>query len=976
MKNSKDISLLSKWRNKNKEDRQDIEIKKAPQESQIPLSNGQKRLWFLQQLHPGNPFYNYSEIHTFKGELDVQSLLKSIQHIYDQHNILRSTYHIENGIPIQVITPISKLKIDIFDISVLDDNEASVELKNLLDEQASTNFDLLKGPLFKVTLIKQKENQHLLHISLHHIISDEWSMEIFRNQLAKNYAKLNAGENLQLEELPIQYTDFAYHQQQLNTSEKQLDYWKSKLSGVLPVLNIPTDYTRPVTPSFKGDLNSFELPKQLSEDAIALSQKLKVTPYVLFLSAYYVLLSRYCNQEDIAIGSPITNRNHKALEKLIGFFNDTVVLRTRLSDKISFENLVKEVRKTTLEAFANKDVSFDLLVKTLQPERSLSANPFFQVMFLYNTETPIPSFSSTLDFKYQTYGANASKFDLTLFVSENEKTITTTFEYATELFKEATIKNLQEYLKNILEEVIYNPQKKIADISLVKQQKEADHQLIQDEINLESILKNNTGIHHLIEKIASENPDKIALSFKEQQMTYGELNKKATDIAMAILDSINGPKNIIGLCMERSLEMIVGMLGILKSGHAYLPIDPDYPSDRIAYILSDAGVNTIVTQKRLNSKLDVLNLALVNIDRLEVSQSTAKLPKSDPENLAYVIYTSGSTGKPKGVPITHRNILFSTLSRLHYYRTSPTAFLLMSSIAFDSSKAGIFWTLCTGGTLVISEKRIEQDIEQISDYLENHKISHTLMLPSLYKLILEHADKNKLKNLKSVIVAGEACSIDLCKIHYNTLANVKLFNEYGPTEATVWSTVHEIQKDDLNSPNIPIGKPIPGAKAFILDKNLQQTPKGAIGELYIGGPGLSGNYINRQDLTDKLYIKNPFDKEEILYKTGDLVRIDVNDNLIFLGRTDQQVKIRGHRIELNEIENIISGNSMVANVAVVIEKRQKKGALLNYDDAIDSENLSSLLLEHLDENQIIELLTSVTTLNDEEKKYMLENYQN
>jgi len=966
-------SLLNRWKSREKEEPNTVtKINKVPEGIDVPLSNGQKRLWFLQQLYPNNPFYNYSEIYTFKGRIDIENLFKSIQYIYDEQDILRSTYHIKNGAPIQQIESISKIKIDTVDYSKLATRELQVKLEQLFEEQANTHFNLSTDPLIKFLFIKVNDLQYKMQVTLHHIITDEWSMEVFREKLAKNYNTLSASLPIDSEEIEIQYIDYAYDQQQKNIEEKQLDYWKQKLSGGLPVLNLPTDFSRPITPSFKGKLNTEILPKQLSEDVIKLSKQLEVTPYVLLLSVCYTLLYRYSGQEDILIGSPFSNRDTKNLEKLIGFFNDTVVMRVGITSDMSFADLVKIVRKTTLEAFSNKNVPFDLLVKSLQPNRSLSTNPFFQVMFLYNSVSEISSFGVNLEFEHQVYAANASKFDLTLFVNEKNGVLSTAFEYATELFTESTINRFQEYFKLLLEGILENPKTALSNISMLSKQEKALLTEGPSEANGEFI--EYQAIHTIIEEISKENPENKAVTYKDTSITYKELDERANRLASTILKQADNKSKIIGLCTERSIDMIVGLYGILKAGYAYLPIDPEYPKQRIEYVCEDANITTVITQKALieNFNSDTIDTIFIEDVQSFQNNSTVSLPNVSRDDLAYVIYTSGSTGKPKGVPVSHGNIIHSTQGRPEFYENQPEAFLLLSSMAFDSSKAGIFWTLCTGGNLVISEKRIEQDIEKIASVIQKDHITHTLMLPSLYKLILEHTDVRKLKSLTTVIVAGEACTPLLCKKHFETLPEALLYNEYGPTEATVWCIAHKIEETDLKYNTIPIGKAVANANIYLLDTNKKSVPYGSIGEIYVGGPCLAGNYLNKKEISESAFVVNPLNNnEKILYKTGDLGRYREDGNIEFFGRADQQVKIRGYRVELSEIENIISSDNTVNNAVVAIEEADEIENLDIYE-VPDAAELSKLLTAYLSEEEIEDVLNSITSLKEEEKIYLLE----
>jgi amino acid adenylation domain-containing protein len=973
MENDKEkISLLDKWKNRDKKDSYTNTIEKAPSGIKTPLTHGQKRLWFLQQMHPENPFYNYSETYTFKGKLDVACLIESLKKVYQDHDVLRTIYSIENNKIFQEIDPNAEMIITKHDLSTLNNDMAESKCLKIMEEDATKHFDLTKGPLVRAALIHLNNSKSILQITLHHIVTDKWSMKVFREHLASYYRELSNGMAVTEKRTKVQYSDYAYWLDKKETNEKLLSYWKNKLSGDIPNLNLPTDFKRPMQPSYKGAASFTQIfNKELSSKLIELSKQLKATPYTLMLSVFYTFLHRFSGQTDILIGSPITNRNSKVLEDLIGFFNDTVVLRIKLLPSMTFIDLVLEVKKNTLEAFDNKDIPFDALVKELNVKRSLSTNPFFQAMFLYHSVPENPFFSDNLSLTHTWFDSKVSKFDLTIYISEENGLLSSTFEYASDLFEESTVLRFQEYYKLLLEGIVSNPNENITKLPMLTAN-EKQFFLNQERSGINDFSK-YTGIHKIIEKISVKHPNNIAVTYKDTSITYKQLNERANVVANNLLGHITSHNEIVGLCLDRSVNMIIGMLAILKSGCAYLPIDPEYPKERIRFMLQDAKVVTLVTDQSLASLFQNVNIHQFYIDEVDVylNSETKKYPDTNESDLAYIIYTSGSTGLPKGVPISHKNILNSTGGRLDFYDENPTAFLLMSSISFDSSKAGIFWTLCTGGNLIIAEKHIEQDIDKIGNLITQQKISHTLMLPSLYKLILEYIDEKKLQSLKAVIVAGEACYPSLCANHFNKLPQVKLYNEYGPTEATVWCIAHHIKKEDIDYGIVPIGRPVAGAKIYLLDNNLELVPFGSIGEIYIGGKGLTKGYMNRPELTDKAFVDNPFNPFEKLYKTGDLGKYTNNKTIEFLGRNDQQIKIRGYRVELNEIEKIIKAYDTTIDEAIVLVE----DGTTDFDSENDNQTMSVddlvSILKKIDVNDLETIMTSIKSLNNDEKEYLL-----
>lgn len=960
-------SLLSQWKNRKREVVSN-EISKMPDGAIIPLSHGQQRLWFLQQLYPDSPFYNYSETYVFKGALNEKNLLKSLERVCEDHEILRATYHMTDGKTHIEIASKAEIEVSQYDYSHLSVERARAKSEKAMTSQAKYIFDLAKHPVVLVSLIKIHDTEHIFILTMHHISTDKWSMGLLRNELADNYRTLCASASFNENKLDIQYADYCYWQFRQEVDPGQLAYWKDKLSGDIPFLNLPTDYSRPARTTFKGKSGGTVFySKEFSTSILALSKELKVTPYVLFLSAYYVLLFRYSGQNDILIGSPIASRNQKVLENIIGFFNDTVVLRTKLSSGMSFRNLVASVKRTTLDAFSNKDVPFDLLVKELNLGRSLALNPFFQVMFLYHAVPETPSFGQDLDFIHDFYDAEVSKFDLTLYISEENGLLSSTFEFSSELFEESTIDRFQEYYKLLMEGVVEDAGQSISSIPM-QTKKESDFFSLQKS-SPSSYFSSFTGIHHIIESVCGSFPEKIALTYGNSNMTYGELDHRANIIALSLAKKIKNKNKVVGLCIERSLDMIVGLLAILKAGCAYLPIDPKYPSKRIDYMVGDASVTMVVTQNGLIPIFKNFNVDIVSVDAIDISveTDTIELPSVEANDLAYVIYTSGSTGRPKGVPITHKNIIDSTEGRLHFYPDSPDAFLLLSSISFDSSKAGIFWTLCTGGNLIVGEDRIEQDITKLEEVINQNSISHTLMLPSLYRLFIDYADASKLNSLTTVIVAGEACPPMLCAAHFNAFSKVSLYNEYGPTEATVWSIAHKVEKEKATG-IIPLGKPVANARIYLLDESLSLAPFGAVGEIYIGGTGLSGHYLNRPALTDKAYFPDRFvEGSAKMYKTGDLARYNTDGTIMFLGRSDQQVKIRGCRIELDEVEKAIAENAKIQDVVVLAEAMGEQSS----EEKTRNGSTAKRLCAYLVSDPNLDVAALKTSLKEQLPEYMV-----
>ncbi len=957
-------SVLSRWKAQKKDSENVITIPKAPEGLPIPLSNGQQRLWFLQQMYPSSSFYNYAESYHLRGPWETDKLKASIQSIYLSHEILRSScVSNEAGVFLRsdATTP---LNITEYDLGHLSAEVALEQAKELITEQTGQAFALDKPPLMRVSLLKLAAQHHILTIALHHIIVDEWSMQIFINQLASCYKAFEKGEQSPAVQSALQFKDYAVWDNTRLIRPTLLNYWKEKLSGEIPVLDLQKDYKRPTQPSYKGKAVSRYYSRELSDGLMAMSAKNKVTPFVLMLSIFHVILFRHTGQTDLLIGSPIANRDQKVLENLLGFFVETLVLRTQIEENFSFRELLDLVRSNTLEAFSNKGVPFDMLVKELNLGRSLTMNPFFQVMFVYNASAEQPDFGNNLGFEKNNLVAfGTSKFDLTLFVSEQNGVFSTTIEYATDLFKESTMKRLLSHIEVLSKSILVHDAMSISDIPMLTDSELQFFNQKSSRLRIPSDQK--SGVHQRIAKMALEYPDRKAVTYGQDSITYFALEARANLVARSIVNRTQGKNEMIGLMVPRSIDMIVGLLAILKAGAAYVPLDPEYPKGRINYILRDANIRLILTDERLanefNDSVETV-LLISDVATAEISDPI-ELPTVKGDDLAYVIYTSGSTGNPKGVAITHDNIISSTRARLEFYPENPGVFLLLSSVSFDSSKAGIFWTLCVGGCLVVAEKRIEQDMSLMEAVIARNRVTHLLLLPTLYQLILEYADKKKLDTLTTVIVAGESCPEKLPQLHFNSLPTTLIFNEYGPTEATVWCTVHQLKKND-EFKTVPIGKAIPGAQIYLFDKNRAFVPYGAKGEMYVSGAGLSAGYLNQKVLTQTRFIEwNWHDgtKKERLYKTGDLGRYRHDGAIEFLGRADQQVKLRGYRIELDEIESVLRAHRAVESAVVAIGSKQPQQMIAfvvpmsNYSENEVLSHLRSQLPKHMVPSKIVTL---------------------
>ncbi|MDF5735721.1 MULTISPECIES: non-ribosomal peptide synthetase [unclassified Nostoc] len=936
--------------------------KKVSQSHFFPMSFAQERLWFLDQLQPGQPLYNEAYAFHLKGSLNVTALAQSLNEIVRRHEVWRTNFTIVNGQPFQVIAPTLALALPIVDLQSLPEDALEAEIQRLATEEQARPFDLAKEALVRTTLLQLSQAEYVLLFTMHHIVCDQWSFEVLIWEVAELYKAFSKGKLSPLPELPIQYADFAVWQQQWlqgQVREAQLSYWKQQLSSIPSVLELPTDHPRPPIQTNRGAKQSLVLSKSLTEALKALSQQEKATLFMTLLAAFQTLLYRYTGEDDIVVGTTISGRNRAEIEGLIGFFVNTLVMRTELSGTPSFREILNRVREVALGAYANQDLPFEQLVEKLQPKRNLSHTPLFQVMFqLQNTLTTtleLPSLTlSPLKFDKET-----AKFDLTLSMVEVKQGLIGTLEYNTDLFNAATITQMLGHFQSLLEGIIVNPDQQISKLPILSEAER--QQLLVEWNNTQADYPQNQCIHELFEaqvERASLTPDSIAVVFEDQQLTYQELNARANQLAhylrsakLSRSDSLGvRPEVLVGICMERSLDMAIAILATLKAGGAYVPLDPSYPQERLALILEDAKPLVLLTQKHLVAELPQYGAKVVCIDadwEIDAFGSAEENPSSGVtvENLAYVIYTSGSTGTPKGVLITHQALVNHSIAAAKAYQLQPEDRILQfASISFDVAAEELFASWLSGSTVVIRPNRILA-FANFLQFLEQEKLT-VLNLPTAYwhDWVSDLAQTETLlpSTLRLVIVGTEQALPEKLALWEKLVGNlyhklpgghlrIRWLNAYGPTEATIGATIYEPPEPTTWQENqsiyrVPVGRPIANTQIYLLDKHLNPTPSGVPGELYISGVGIARGYLNRPKLTAEKFIPNPFSEKSgtHLYKTGDLARYLPNGDIELLGRIDHQVKIRGFRIELGEIESKLKQHAKVRE-AVVVDRENEEG---------------------------------------------------
>lgn len=907
----------------------------VPRDGELPLSFAQQRLWFLGQLEPGSCVYNFPAAVRLKGPLNVVALEQSLNEIVKRHEALRTTFSIVDGRPVQVIAPLLTLTLPIVDLRELPETEREIEVQRLARSEARRPFDLAEGPLVRATVLRLGENEHVGLLIMHHIVSDGWSTGILIREMALLYQAFCSGRPTPLPELPVQYADFAHWQRQWlegKVLETQLGYWKQQLLGAPPLLKLPTDRPRPAIQTFRGASQSLLLPKAVGEGLKALGRQEGVTLFMTLLAAFQTLLHKYTNQDDILVGTPIANRNRLEIEGLIGFFVNTLVLRTDLSDNPGFRTLLRRVREVCLGAYAHQDLPFERLVEELHLARDLSRNPLFQVMFVLQN-APVQAVELPgLSLRPVEVDTGTTHFDLTLHIADTEQGLAATLAYNTDLFEAVTITRMLGHLRNLLEAVAATPARRLSDLTLLTEAEQ--HQLL--------VHWNDTGIDcpdhlcipQLFEACVERTREATAVIFENQQLTYGELNRRANQLANHLRALGVGPEIPVGLCLKPSLEMVIGLLGILKAGGVYVPMDPAYPKERLAFMLEDAEVPVLLTQHPLLAGLPEHNAKVVCLDsdwEETIAHERADNPACStlPENLAYVIYTSGSTGQPKGVQVSHASIADHCRNVQSYYQLDSTDRVLQfASLSFDLSLEQILPTLIVGARLVMMSADVWHPTEFHKRIAELGLTVLNLSTGYWQELAREWADVPELIRgiePKVFIVGGDTMLPEFLELWQRTpVSSVRLINAYGPTEATITATALDLTVPLRGHPTfrqIPIGRPLANRKIYILGKYGNVVPVGIRGELHIGGPCLARGYLNRPDLTAENFIPNPFSEEPgaRLYKTGDLARYLADGNVEFLGRIDHQAKIRGFRIELGEVEAALRQHPAVREAVVLAQ---------------------------------------------------------
>ncbi|HEV2704406.1 MAG TPA: amino acid adenylation domain-containing protein [Pyrinomonadaceae bacterium] len=898
-------------------------IEPVARQRELPLSFAQQRLWFLDRLHPNTSVYNIPLAVKLTGRLDVAALRAALDEIVRRHEVLRTSFEVVEGEPVAVIHPPLSLSIPVEDLSRLPAAEREAQARARAVSEAQRPFDLTRHPLLRVVVLKLADDEHVALLTMHHIISDGWSLGVLKREVATFYRAFSAGEKSPLPELRVQYADFAHWQRERFAGEilqRQLDYWRRQLSGTLPTLELPTDHPRPSVQTFAGAYQFLQLPATLGEALHALGRREGATLYMTLLAAFKALLGRYTQQEDIIVGTAIANRPQVALEGLLGLFVNTLALRTDLSGAPTFGELLKRVRSVALGAYAHQELPFEMLVRELQPERDVSRSPIFQVMFtLQNAPTgalELPGLVLT-DVPFD---GGAAQFDLTLSITESAHGLACSLGYNTDLFEGETVARMLAHFRVLLEAVVANPSRRLSELPLLTAE---ERRFLLQECNATAAPVPPLTLPQLFARQVEQTPDAVALVDMKERLTYAQLNERADKVARRLRRRGVGAESLVGVLVERSAEMVVALLGVLKAGAAYVPLDASYPLERLRYMIEDASVEVVLTAGAAGERLAEMwakgGLSLLNIDDEEADADGSReafASRAEMENAAYVLYTSGSTGKPKGVVVTHRalvNLLDSM--RRQPGLTADDKLLAVTTLSFDIAGLELFLPLTVGGCVVVASREAAADGALLLQHLEQDGVTAMQATPVTWRLLLE-AGWQGTTPLK-VLCGGEALPWELAR--ELAARSPSVWNLYGPTETTIWSAASEVKE---TAGRVSIGRPIQNTQFYVLDARGEPAPIGVYGELHIGGEGLARGYLNRPELTAERFVPHPFSAVPgaRLYKTGDLVRYLPSGEVEYFGRCDQQVKVRGYRIELGEVESALDQHPQVAQAVVVVRE--------------------------------------------------------
>ncbi|WP_445627533.1 non-ribosomal peptide synthetase [Nostoc sp. DSM 114167] len=942
-------------------------IKSLPNQQYYEVSHAQRRMWILHHIDEYSSAYNIRLAMRINGSLDISAFREAFQQLVSRHEILRTTFTSVAGDIQQILhekLPTEKL-INFQDLRGQKDVETVAD--TLIQESANSRFDLEKLPLMRVLLVQIESEEFLFGLTIHHIIGDARSLDILFQEFVTLYSAYTQKKTAVLPPLPLQYKDYAAWQNQWLESEEvkeQHSYWCDRFAEQPPILNLSTDFPRPQFKSSQAGVYTYNFSQNIGDKLRSFAAQNHTTLFITLLTLFKILLYRYTGQHDLVIGIPISGRNHPDLENQIGFYVNTLALRTSLPEAGTFKQALAEVTNTCLDAYEYSDYPFNKLVSALDLERDLSRNPLFDVMFsLLSKDSKAVMKIPGIEHKTYPLTPRTAQFDLSWSLFEDANDLRLVIEYEADLFREETIARMSGHFLQIIQAVVKNPDCQLSQINLLTP--EERYQLLTQWNNTEVTYPQEKCIHQIFEEQVKLNPNAVAVIFEGQKLTYQQLNEQANQLAHCLREKGVEPEVLVGIFVERSLEMVIGILGILKAGGAYVPLDPSYPAERLAYMLSDSAVSILLTQQSLVGSLPENQAEVLCLD--SDWQVIAKYSQQNPisqvtwENLVYVIYTSGSTGKPKGVMNIHKGICNNLLRTIDAYPlTASDRILQITPFSFDVSVWEIFWSLIAGATLVVAKPEGHKDTAYLINLIAQEQVTQINFVPSMLRVFLQESNLEDCRCLKRVFCGGEALSYELTQRFFEQ-CDCELYNFYGPTETAVDATFWQCTPQS-NYQIVPIGRPIANTQIYILDSHLQPVPIGIPGELHIGGASLARGYLNRPELTAQKFIFNPFGNGK-LYKTGDLARYLPDGNIEYLGRIDSQVKLRGLRIELGEIESVLETNHQVEQTVVILHENQRLVAyVVRKDQSLTPSDLRRFLQHKLPAYMIPSAFVMLSTM--------------
>jgi amino acid adenylation domain-containing protein len=899
-----------------------------------PASFAQQRLWFLDQLDPETAAYNLPRAFRITGPLDVNVLKQAFQIVVKRHSSLRTVFDSVEGEARQIVLSDVEVEIPVIDLAGIPTQQRESEALRIASEEGKKPFDLSEGPLLRPLLLRLDPETHFLVLIIHHIITDGWSIALLFREVTKCYAALTKNETPALPELTLQYAEYAQWQREYMSGDLlkgEIEHWKHKLAGAQALLDLPTDHPRPGGYSWHGATEEISLDSSILAKLKALAQAESSTLFMLTMAAFQALLWRYTNQESILIGTPIAGRSEIEIENMIGLFVNTLVFRADFTHNLTFRELVRQARSFALEAYNHQDVPFEKLVEELIPQRSLETHPLFQVMFTFQNIPKQVFEIPGLKIKEMGFEAGIAKFDLSVEVWENNE-FHCQFEYNTDLFEQSTIRRMLAHFEKLLSAAVENPDLTVAQIPMMSA--EERQQVLVDWNRTAADYPRDLPLHRAFESQVNARPDATALLFADKKWSYREVNDQANRLARRLIAGGTGPYSLVGIFLERSAEMVIALLGVLKAGAAYVPLDPAYPLERLKFLIEDAKLSSIVTHSSIKGDLpsNVQNVVALDTDDFDVNNEALSNPRVSvsSDQCAYVIYTSGSTGLPKGVEGTHRASMnrFSWMWRTYPFKAGEVC-CQKTNLGFVDSIWEIFGPLLAGIPNVIIPQEAVRDPEEMLQVLARERVTRIVLVPSLLRTLLDHSQdlQARVPDLRLWSCSGEVLPADLTKRFREAFPEATLLNIYGSSEVAADVTCHQVSERDTAS-SVAIGSPISNTQIYLVDEGGEPAPIGIRGEIFVGGDNLAGGYLNRPELTVERFVANWLAPEQSprLYRTGDLGRFRSNGEIEYLGRVDNQVKLRGMRIELGEIESVLAAHEDVAEAVVMVngEGEQQK----------------------------------------------------